>query len=65
MKLFAFALMISLFVVSCGPSAEEQEKQRIQDSIKAEDDRLRAIEELDSFVFGDESEEVNDTLAAE
>ena len=65
MKLFVFALLISIFVVSCGPSAEEQEKQRIQDSIKAEEDRLRAIDDLDSFVFGDEVEESNDTLAAE
>lgn len=48
-SIIVFFLLLST-IFACGPSAEEREKQRIQDSIKAEDERLKAIEEADAFI---------------
>jgi hypothetical protein len=59
MKYFIAAIFLSVMFVSCGPSAEELEKQRIQDSLKAEEERLDAIEDADAFIM----ESASDTLA--
>lgn len=50
MKILFLTLFSALMILSCGPSAEEIEKQRIQDSIKAEEERLDAIDEANSFI---------------
>lgn len=46
MKKFTFAFMAIVFlaIVSCGPSAEEQERQRVEDSLKLEKDRIELLE---------------------
>jgi len=54
MKYLLFVL--TLFFVSCGTSLteEESEADRIQDSIKAEEDRASSIENANDFiVIGD------------
>jgi hypothetical protein len=43
------------------PSAEEREKQRVQDSTKAEEERLKAIEDADAFILNNMAE--TDTMA--
>lgn len=61
MRLLLTAIFFMMVFVSCGPSAEEREKQRIQDSIRAEEDRLRAIDDADAFIT--EIPETADSLA--
>ncbi len=59
MKFLFASLVLGIVLSSCGPSAEDIEKQRIQDSIKAEEERLSAIEDADAFI----TESTSDTLA--
>lgn len=61
MRFVISVIFLMLILASCGPSAEEREKQRIQDSIHAEEDRLRSIEDADAFILG--VQEDNDSLA--
>ena len=65
LKFFCLLLFVFLILISCGPSAEELEKQRIQDSIQTEEDRLKSIGTADDFITGVSSgqEEQSDTLA--
>jgi hypothetical protein len=46
-----------LFIVSCGTSLnkEESEAERIQDSIKAEEDRLNSIDNANDFIVIEDS----------
>jgi hypothetical protein len=64
MRLFLTAVFFIMVFVSCGPSAKELEQQKVQDSIKAEEDRLRAIEDADAFIaeFPEESDSLLQTL---
>jgi len=50
MRVFFISCALLFTISACGPSAEQIEKQRIQDSIHAEEDRLRAIEDADAFI---------------
>lgn len=61
MKYLLSFIMIATLIVSCGPSAEEREKQRVQDSTKAEEERLKAIEDADAFILNNMAE--TDTMA--
>jgi len=61
MKYLLSFIMIATLIASCGPSAEERETQRLQDSTKAEEERLKAIEEADAFILNNMTE--NDTIA--
>jgi len=50
MKVFFISCALLFTLFSCGPSAEQLEKERVQDSIRAEEDRMRAIEDADAFI---------------
>ncbi len=45
-----FSILLTLLMFSCGPSAEEDEKQRVQDSIKLESDRVKILEKANAFL---------------
>lgn len=50
MKTILLLAMFVLILFGCGPSAEEKRQQQIKDSIEAEADRNKAIEEVELFL---------------
>ncbi len=52
MRLFVPLFCLALLLGSCGPSAEELEKERLKDIKESEGERQTAIDGADDFVFG-------------
>jgi len=63
MRYFIAAIFLSIMFVSCGPSVEEVEKQRLQDSIKAEEDRVGSIEDVEAFLLESTSDTLVETVS--
>jgi hypothetical protein len=41
---FAFLFIFFIFLSACGPTAEQQEKQRLEDSIRLDEERRELLE---------------------
>jgi thioredoxin-related protein len=53
MKLLSFILLLSFFLIACGPSKEEQERQRqIEDSL-SKIDRENVLENVNNYFESD------------
>jgi len=61
MKILVVISCVLFLLVACGPSSEEIERQRLEDSVKAEHARITAIEEANRFITDIESEK-NDSV---
>ncbi len=49
MRKLVIGLFVSFIIFSCGSQFEQTEEQRLQDSIKSEQERSSAIENADDF----------------
>jgi hypothetical protein len=56
-KLVSLLFLINFLIISCGPSAEEAEVQRIQDSIELEADRVKILEKANELLAPENKEE--------
>jgi hypothetical protein len=58
MKKFVFLLfLVNFSIISCGPSAEEIDAQRVQDSIELEADRIKILEKANELLAPEKKEE--------
>ncbi len=55
--LFGFVLLFSVAFTSCGPSAEEQRKQEIEDSLRLEEERRQLLDRANQMMDKKEEDE--------